>query len=180
VPFLQVDISEDEERLVLATLDPMAGMATADAGILADLLAGIETESDALTALLEGLAEDFIVQEDEPYELTVEAPLYQPTGERPEVSELYDDARTRQLVAAIQSADSLAVDEQAFLITAAQRHTVLRFDKIAEYYAHASAAVQTMMEDSALVIIDFDRAIELGFVKLNKGIADLVRGDYGD
>ena len=58
VPFLQVDISEDEERLVLATLDPMAAMATADADILADLLAGIETESDALTALLDDLAKE--------------------------------------------------------------------------------------------------------------------------
>ena len=66
VPYLQVDLSEDEERLVLATLDPMAAMAGADAGVLAELLAGIETESEALQALLDGLAGEHLPPEEWP------------------------------------------------------------------------------------------------------------------
>ena len=36
------------------------------------------------------------------------------------------------------------------------------------------------MEDSALVIIDFDRAIELGFVQLTQKIAQQVKDEYGE
>ena len=61
--------------------------------------------------------------------------------------------------------------EQAFLIYAAYRHTVFDYSKIADYYAHSSKEIQELMEDSALVIIDFDAAIEKGYVKLTKDIA---------
>lgn len=36
------------------------------------------------------------------------------------------------------------------------------------------------MENNALVIIDFDRAIELGFVKLTDKIKDITGKDWGD
>jgi hypothetical protein len=42
VPVLYVDLSEDEERTVLATLDPIAGMAIADEATLAGLVRSIE------------------------------------------------------------------------------------------------------------------------------------------
>jgi hypothetical protein len=35
------------------------------------------------------------------------------------------------------------------------------------------------MEDSGLVIIDFNRAIELGYVKLSEKIGELYGEDYG-
>jgi len=56
--------------------------------------------------------------------------------------------------------------KRAFLIVAARRHTVLHYNKIADFYAHADAKLQALIEDSALVIIDFNKAIELGYVKL--------------
>ena len=46
LPCLYVELSEDEERLVLATLDPIAAMATADRDKLAELLACIESEDE--------------------------------------------------------------------------------------------------------------------------------------
>jgi hypothetical protein len=42
VPVVYVDLSEDEERTVLATLDPIAGMAIADEATLAGLVRSIE------------------------------------------------------------------------------------------------------------------------------------------
>lgn len=42
VPVVYVDLSEDEERAVLATLDPIASMAVADEEILVDLVRSIE------------------------------------------------------------------------------------------------------------------------------------------
>jgi DNA modification methylase len=56
VPVTYVELSEDEERLVLASLDPLAAMATAEEEQLAVLLAGLEPADDALRALLDDLA----------------------------------------------------------------------------------------------------------------------------
>ena len=56
VPVVYVDLSEDEELLILATLDPLAAMAEADTEVLADLLAAVTSEDTALQAMLEALA----------------------------------------------------------------------------------------------------------------------------
>jgi hypothetical protein len=51
---------------------------------------------------------------------------------------------------------------------------------MADFYANSEKEVQTLMENSALVIIDFNRAIELGYVKLREEIAAQYGQDYGD
>ena len=56
VPVLYVDLSPEEEALVLATLDPIGAMATADTAKLAELLAGIAVDDAGLLALLGDLA----------------------------------------------------------------------------------------------------------------------------
>ncbi len=56
VPFVQVDLSEAEEALVLATLDPIGAMAQADAAKLAELLADVNTGEAALQELLASMA----------------------------------------------------------------------------------------------------------------------------
>ena len=61
---------------------------------------------------------------------------------------------------------------EEFLIQAAHRHNIFTYSKIAEYYAHASREIQSLMEKSALIIIDFNKAIENGFVNLSKGMAE--------
>lgn len=55
IPVLYVDLNEEEERLVLATLDPISGLAGTDQGLLDQVLQGIETGNAALDALLEDL-----------------------------------------------------------------------------------------------------------------------------
>jgi len=55
VPVTYVDLSEEEERLVLASLDPLAAMATTDEAKLRELLAGVSVDSEALAAMLAGL-----------------------------------------------------------------------------------------------------------------------------
>lgn len=58
VPVTYVELSEDEERLVLASLDPLAAMATAEREQLGALLAGLEAQDDGLAALLDDLARE--------------------------------------------------------------------------------------------------------------------------
>jgi DNA modification methylase len=55
IPVIYVDLSEDEERLVLAVLDPIGGLAGVDQNLLDQVLAGITADGDALSALLEDL-----------------------------------------------------------------------------------------------------------------------------
>jgi DNA modification methylase len=52
VPVTYVDLSESEEALVLASLDPLAGMAVADPAKLRELLEGVTISSDDLAAML--------------------------------------------------------------------------------------------------------------------------------
>jgi len=107
---------------------------------------------------------------DNDYTKKVEIPIYEPTGPCPELQELRDSAKTNSLVDKINRS---TVDDEVklFLIEAAQRHNCFNYEKVAEYYAHADKDVQELMEDSALVIIDFNKAIEDGFVKLTDNIA---------
>lgn len=57
VPVLVLDLDEAEAAKLLALLDPLAGLAGTDSGVLADLLAGVHTENNAVQELLDHLAE---------------------------------------------------------------------------------------------------------------------------
>lgn len=116
---------------------------------------------------------------DDAYTRKVESPKYEPKGEKPAASELYDETKTLKLIAAIEKS-KLPEDEKKFLIAAAHRHTVFNFENIAEYYAHSEATTQEVMEDSALVIIDFNKAIEQGFVAFSEGIKEQFKNDNPD
>ncbi len=54
IPVVYVELSEEEEQIILASLDPIGAMATADRDKLSELLAGIEKEN--LGGLLEEIA----------------------------------------------------------------------------------------------------------------------------
>ena len=58
VPYIQVDLSEADEALVLATLDPIGAMATTDAAQLDALLHEVQTSDAAVQAMLAELAQD--------------------------------------------------------------------------------------------------------------------------
>lgn len=58
VPVTYVELSEAEERLVLATLDPLAALAVTDEDALANLLAATDANDQALAELLGELAFD--------------------------------------------------------------------------------------------------------------------------
>ena len=57
VPVVYVDLDEHEERLILATLDPLAAMAATDSTKLDELLREVSTGDAALQAMLDGLAQ---------------------------------------------------------------------------------------------------------------------------
>lgn len=66
VPVLQVDLSEEEERLALATFDPITYMAETDAAALDELLRQTNTGEAALQELMADLAKDAGLYLDKP------------------------------------------------------------------------------------------------------------------
>jgi ParB-like chromosome segregation protein Spo0J len=57
IPVKYVDLSEEEEALVLSTLDPIAAMATTDRAKLDDLMRGIQSDNEQVQALVKEIAE---------------------------------------------------------------------------------------------------------------------------
>lgn len=114
---------------------------------------------------------------DELYTKKIEAPIYSPKSKTPpKVSALTDMKKTDELLKEISAAKNLPTEVRAFLQVAAARHVVFDYEQIAEYYSHAPKEVQALFEKSALVIIDFQKAIENGFVALSEKLAEAYRG----
>ncbi len=58
VPVLILDVDEVEARKLLALVDPIAGMAQPQMGPLRELLAGVDSQNEAINRLLAHLAEE--------------------------------------------------------------------------------------------------------------------------
>lgn len=113
------------------------------------------------------------------YSSKIESPLYEPKNKKPHIIELCDKSKTHRLIREIDES-SLEYDEKMFLIDAARRHNVFNYEKIADYYAHSSKEMQHLMERSGLVIIDFEKAIEYGYVQLCDEIRTQYMEEYGE
>ena len=187
VPVLILDVNEAEADKILATLDPLAAMADSDAAKLDELLRNVDTGSEALqqmlaaTAAQAGLYDSLSNSTEEgsddsdgetsenPYTDKVEVPPYAKIGDKPELSQCYDEAYCVKLLGAIDASE-LPESDKHFLRAAAYRHVVFNFQEIANYYAHSEANVQQLMEDSALVIVDLDAAIRNGWTRLGQSL----------
>lgn len=116
---------------------------------------------------------------DDTYTRKVEAPQYQITRDsKPAMNELFNNDKYEQLIKAINKS-KISNEDKEFLRIAATRHIVFDYSAIAEFYAHSDKNVQELMEQSALVIIDFDDAIKNGFVKFTNDIKDMFLHDKG-
>ncbi len=146
----------DHQQLDNWALDlPLAGSDNAE-------FFGLEDESD-----------------EEAYTKKIDAPEYEPKGDKPEFKELFNEDKTKELIEKIELAN-ISKQDKRFLTKAAQRHIIFNYSKIAEFYCHADKQVQELMEDSALIIIDFKKAIQQGYVTLNEQITEQYLKDFGD
>lgn len=119
------------------------------------------------------------IELDNKYTSKIKAPIYEPKNTKPHVLELYDNTKTTRLITEINNSN-IEDDEKKFLIEAARRHTIFNYEKIADFYAHSNKEIQNLMEMSALVIIDFEKAIQLGFIKLSDEMTQQYLNETGD
>lgn len=176
VPVVYVDdLDEEQARAFRLADNKTAEFAEWDAALLEQELAEI-LELDMSLFGFDGdstLADDML---DEKYSLAVNIPQYEITGECPKISDMMDDAKSKELISKIEQSN-VTDEEKSFLIEAAKRHTVFNYRNIAEYYAHASEEMQRLMEQSALVIIDVDNAIANGYAALMADVLDMMEDD---
>lgn len=126
---------------------------------------------------VENLSDDDLVSR---YANGAKIPQYEPTGEMPDFSEMLDSSKADELINEINESEEITFEERQFLVQAARRHNVFNYRNIAEYYAHATPAMQRLMEKSALVIIDINDAIANGYVRLSKTIQDIIDEEEDD
>jgi hypothetical protein len=167
--------------------------------IIADnqLALGSEWDMELLKVELEGLKEldfdvdllgfdgDFFkldeleaseVEQESQYTRKISIPIYEITGEKPTINEMIDTKKADDFIKEIK-AKKFPKEIEEFLIKSATRLYEFNYSKIAEYYAHQDNNIQETMEDLALVLIDFDKAIEKGYVELNKFIEEIFLND---
>jgi hypothetical protein len=106
------------------------------------------------------------------YSNKITVPTYEPRNKKPPIVDLYDQEKAMSLISDIKDS-KLQQTEKDFLMAAASRHIVFNYSNIADFYSHSSKECQELMEQSALVIVDYKQAIENGFVHLTAQIDDL-------
>ena len=110
------------------------------------------------------------------YTSKMKAPIYEIKGEKPKLDDLVETDKFKEL---LKSIDESVIPEgiKKFLRIAASRHFKFDYAKTAEYYANSYPKVQELFEQNALVIIDFDSAIENGFVQMNKRLMEIRKNE---
>lgn len=127
--------------------------------------------------------ENFDIEEDSDdkrYTDKIKIPTYEIKREnKPKLSELFNMDKTKELIKDIEDSN-IDIRIKKFLKIAAYRHVIFDYSEIAEYYAHTNnKEVQRLMEKLALVIIDYNKAIEYGFVNLTKKIIEVQNYEKG-
>jgi len=98
-----------------------------------------------------------------------------------DIHNIYDSSKTDKLLKElIVYKNKIDADVYRLLEYASYRHTVFMYDKIANLYAKSDSVLQKLIEDTSLVIIDYNDAIENGHVKISNKILDIVSNNNKD
>lgn len=177
------DMSAQEAKAFALADNRTSDLGTYDLDLLAEFYGGLSSPEDSLwdDESLAALLGSPLDEEDDKQlaVLPVKSPVYECTRDSaPPISDMIDTTRRDSMLEAIAAAD-LDEHTRALLEVAAHRHTVFDYEQIAEFYAHADAPVQRLMEQSALIIVDWQSAIEHGFVQLTEQLTDQWTSEYG-
>jgi hypothetical protein len=157
----------DKEVKALRLADNKLNESEWDMALVLPELKALDTDLLKLT----GFREDLVLNPDEErYTKKIVPPVYEPSSQKPLLSELYQNLQETELLEKIKNTP-MEQEEAEFLREAVHRLTRFDYKKIADYYANTeNEGLKAIMEDLALVIIDYDKAIELGYIKLSNDL----------
>ena len=159
-------LTEQQERM-WRLADNKLNESEWDMALVLPELKALDTDLLRLT----GFREDLVLNPDEErYTKKIVPPVYEPSSQKPLLSELYQNLQETELLEKIKNTP-MEQEEAEFLREAVHRLTRFDYKKIADYYANTeNVGLKAIMEDLALVIIDYDKAIELGYIKLSNDL----------
>ena len=114
--------------------------------------------------------------EENPYTAKVQIPQYDITGENPELFQLVDETKVKNLLFEIEKSN-VSEEQKEFLRKAVTRLYTFNYSYIAEYYAHQNEEMQGLMEKLALVIIDINDAIANGYCELSEKLEEMMNDE---
>ena len=163
--------TDDEKRKALAVMDN----STSDTSEFDLELLTADFTVDELEDFGIELSEEEEEEEEEKYSIKITPPIYSPKKKnKPKLSECVDLEKYNQLKQEIESNKNISEEERTLLLLASTRHICFNYENIAEYYCHCSDDTKLLMEKNALVIVDINKAIEFGFVKLTEEIINII------
>lgn len=146
--------------------------------VLIEWLEVEEVEVEELDSILVKEFENLDEDSNNLYTKKIESPVYEAKKDKkPNIEELFNNEKFNELISEIEIS-TIPKEIKDFLKLAATRHIQFDYSEIAEFYAQSNEEVQNLMENSALVIIDFNKAIEKEFVLLKKEIQKQYLEDY--
>jgi uncharacterized protein (UPF0262 family) len=110
---------------------------------------------------------DKIFEKEQSYTEKIDGAIYEPSDDEVNLDDLADFTKYDELVAKIDRED-VTDDVKSFLRWGAVRHIVFDYQRIADYYAQADEKIQELIEDSILVIVDYEKAIENGLIEIQR------------
>lgn len=136
---------------------------------------------------MEDFGFEFLEEEEEPeteniYTSKVDIPQYEPSGKDVKLTQCLEDREKYDKLIEHIKASNISDEEKEFLILASARHLRFNYKYIADYYAgKASEEMQALIEENAMVIIDYNDACKNGYAVLRKTVTDLMTEDgYGE
>lgn len=177
IPCLFVENLTDEQVKKLRNLDNKLNESEWDFDLLCKDIEGLDFSDFEIDWNIDKEEPQQDGEQQEKYTTKIDVPQYQIKGEKPNIKELFDDEKCKQLCEEINTNQDLSKEEKDFLTLSAYRHVVFHYDKIAEFYANSSKEMQSFMEKSALVIIDFDDAIKNGYTQLSEEVSNMYLED---
>lgn len=173
VPCIIADDLTEEQIKAFRLVDNKASeISDWNFALLEDELNNLDIDMSDFGFNLDFNIDEEIEVEENPYTNKINIPQYEIKGEEPTINELVEDDKTNELLEKIEKAN-ITQEQKDFLMKSATRHYGFNYSKIAEYYAHQDKEMQQLMEDSALVIIDYDNAIHNGYVELKQSINEM-------
>lgn len=175
VPCVFIDgLSEEQRRAYILADNRLGELGEWDMSLVNEEL--IDLQGMGFDTSVTGFEFDFsdsdLPPADNPYTGKVKIPQYEPQGYIVSIDDMVDREKYLTLIHEIDES-GVSEDEKKFLRLAAARHLVFNYKNIAEYYCEAGPEMQSLMEKSALVIIDIGDAIANGFATLSAGIEEM-------
>lgn len=112
------------------------------------------------------------------YTSKITSPIYEKQlNEKPKIEDCLNTEKRNKFFEKIKKLDC-SDEEKSFLYNCANRFLEFNYRNIAEYYCHSNKEIQDIMEDMALIIIDYNKAIEKGYIELSVNIKKELEQEY--